>query len=222
MTKKEQGGCMARKMRKWMAALLALTLITGSASVYGEEQFVDVAEDIQEESRQDIIEPEDVFSTEDFTSGESEAFGKDSSEFADEATEPEEVYDVTEEESLFEDVQDTNVQSEEYLTGLKVYAGNSENTPLEMNRREDLDEELQGKVYTVEYSSNYDSGSFYVTGDLSAAAPEGAKARLSAWTLDHTQETIEMDAAASSKGLRYSLGSRIFTSGIQGGKRPGI
>ena len=32
MTKKEQGGCMARKMRKWMAALLALTLITGSAS----------------------------------------------------------------------------------------------------------------------------------------------------------------------------------------------
>ena len=113
MTKKEQGGCMARKMRKWMAALLALTLITGSASVYGEEQFVDVAEDIQEESRQDTIEPEDVFSTEDFTSDESEAFGKDSSEFADEATEPEEVYDVTEEESLFEDVQNTNVQSEE-------------------------------------------------------------------------------------------------------------
>ena len=182
MTKKEQGGCMARKMRKWMAALLALTLITGSVSVYGEEQFVDVAEDIQEESRQDTIEPEDVFSTEDFTSDESEAFGKDSSEFADEATEPEEVYDVTEEESLFEDVQDTNVQSEEYLTGLKVYAGNSENTPLEMNRREDLDEELQGKVYTVEYSSNYDSGSFYVTGDLSAAAPEEAKAVLSAWS----------------------------------------
>ena len=159
MTKKEQGGCMARKMRKWMAALLALTLITGSASVYGEEQFVDVAEDIQEESRQDIIEPEDVFSTEDFTSDESEAFGKDSSEFADEATEPEEVYDVTEEESLFEDVQDTNVQSEEYLTGLKVYAGNSENTPLEMNRREDLDEELQGKVYTVEsYPGNNRNG----------------------------------------------------------------
>ena len=47
MTKKEQGGCMARKMRKWMAALLALTLITGSVQVYGEEQFVDVAEDIQ-------------------------------------------------------------------------------------------------------------------------------------------------------------------------------
>ena len=91
MTKKEQGGCMARKMRKWMAALLALTLITGSASVYGEEQFVDVAEDIQEESRQDIIEPEDVFSSEEFTSGESEAFGEDSAEFADEATEPEEV-----------------------------------------------------------------------------------------------------------------------------------
>lgn len=210
---------MARKMRKWMAALLALTLITGSAQVYGEEQFVDVAEDIQEESRQDIIEPEDVFSSEEFTSGESEAFGEDSADLADEATEPEEVYDVTEEESLFEDVQDTNVQSEEYLTGLKVYAGNSENTPLEMNRREDLDEELQGKVYTVEYSSNYDSGSFYVTGDLSAAAPEEAKAVLSAWTLDHTQETTEMDVAASSKGLRYSLGSRIFTSGAQGGKR---
>ena len=219
MTKKEQGGCMARKMRKWMAALLALTLITGSVQVYGEEQFVDVAEDIQEESRQDIIEPEDIFSSEEFTSGESEAFGEDSADLADEATEPEEVYDVTEEESLFEDVQDTNVQSEEYLTGLKVYAGNSENTPLEMNRREDLDEELQGKVYTVEYSSNYDSGSFYVTGDLSAAAPEEAKAVLSAWTLDHTQETTEMDVAASSKGLRYSLGSRIFTSGIQGGKR---
>ena len=178
MTKKEQGGCMARKMRKWMAALLALTLITGSVQVYGEEQFVDVAEDIQEESRQDIIEPEDVFSSEEFTSGENEAFGKDSSEFADEATEPEEVYDVTEEEFLFEDVQDTNAQSEEYLTDLNVYVSDSVSAPLEMNRREDLDEELQGKIYTVEYSSNYDSGSFYVTGDLSAAAPEGAKARL--------------------------------------------
>ena len=55
MTKKEQGGCMAREIRKWMAALLALTLITGSVQVYGEEQFVDVAEDIQEESRQDTI-----------------------------------------------------------------------------------------------------------------------------------------------------------------------
>lgn len=210
---------MAREMRKWLAALLALTLITGSAPVYGEEQFVDVAEDIQEESWQDTKEPEDVFSSEDFTSGESEAFGKDTADFADEVTEPEEVYDVTEEESLFEDVQDTNAQSEEYLTGLKVYVNDSVSAPLEMNRREDLDEELQGKVYTVEYSSNYDSGSFYVTGDLSAAAPEGAKAVLSAWTLDHAQETTEMDAAASSKGLRYSLGSRIFTSGGQGGKR---
>ena len=28
-----------------------------------------------------------------------------------------------------------------------------------------------------------------------------------------------MDVAASSKGLRYSLGSRIFISGAQGGKR---
>ena len=105
---------MAREMRKWLAALLALTLITGSAPVYGEEQFVDVAEDIQEESWQDTKEPEDVFSSEDFTSGESEAFGKDTADFADEVTEPEEVYDVTEEESLFEDVQDTNAQSEEY------------------------------------------------------------------------------------------------------------
>ena len=127
MTKKEQGGCMAREMRKWMAALLALTLITGSAPVYGEEQFVDVAEDIQEESRQDIDRArEGAFSSEEFTSGEKRSFrGRFCQSLADEATEPEEVYDVTEEESLFEDVQDTNAQSEEYLTGLKVYAGNS-------------------------------------------------------------------------------------------------
>nr|WP_294524375.1 PQQ-binding-like beta-propeller repeat protein [uncultured Blautia sp.] len=195
---------MAKGMRKWLAALLALTLVTGSAPVYAEEQFVDVAEDMSGESIQDTEEPEDVFSSDDFSAGDSDFSGDEYGDF---------------EEELFEDVQDADTQSEEYLTDLKVYASSSVYVPVEMSRREDLDEEFQGKVYTVEYSSNYDSGSFYVTGNLAAAAPEGAKAVLSAWTVDHTQETTEMDAVASSKGLRYSLGSRIFTSGAQGGKR---
>ena len=88
-------------------------------------------------------------------------------------------------ELTFEDAPSAGENStKEYLKDLSVYSGYGVKDPLEISRREDLDETYGGKTYTVEIGSSYNSTGFYVTADLGADAPEGSTIRLSACDLE--------------------------------------
>ena len=88
-------------------------------------------------------------------------------------------------EVSFEDQQEVGAgETKEYLKDLSVYSGYGVKDPLEMTRREDLDETYGGKTYTVEIGSSYNSNGFYVTADLGADAPQGSTIQLSACDLD--------------------------------------
>ena len=110
----------------------------------------------------------------------------------------------------------------DFLENLSVYTshtGTSLENRLEPERRADLDEEFGGKVYTVEYSSYALATAFYVSADLADSLPEDATVKMSGWTVEGQQKTIDMDRKAFSEGKRYRLNGRIFANGTNGGSR---
>ena len=64
---------------------------------------------------------------------------------------------------------------------------------------------MDGKTYTVEIGSSYNSTGFYVTADLGADAPEGSTIRLSACDLDGKTVESEIIATGYTDGKRYNF-----------------
>lgn len=225
-----------RRMGKWLAVLLSVTMLTGTAPVYGadisvESEFSsgttdgDVLSDepgeteVPDESvngdavndEQEIIEEPDSdeveVSSDELTDGQDDCTGDVNIEDPDEDTA----------EISFEDQQEVGAgETKEYLKDLSVYSGYGVKDPLEMTRREDLDETYVGKTYTVEIGSSYNSNGFYVTADLGADAPQGSTIQLSACDLDGKIVESEIITTGYTDGKRYNF-SNIFTK--DNGKR---
>lgn len=225
-----------RRMGKWLAVLLSVTMLTGTAPVYGadisvESEFSsgttdgDVLSDepgeteVPDESvngdavndEQKIIEEPDSdeveVSSDELTDGQDDCTGDVNIEDPDEDTA----------EISFEDQQEVGAgETKEYLKDLSVYSGYGVKDPLEMTRREDLDETYGGKTYTVEIGSSYNSNGFYVTADLGADAPQGSTIQLSACDLDGKIVESEIITTGYTDGKRYNF-SNIFTK--DNGKR---
>lgn len=225
-----------RRMGKWLAVLLSVTMLTGTAPVYGadisvESEFSsgttdgDVLSDepgeteVPDESvngdavndEQEIIEEPDSdeveVSSDELTDGKDDCTGDVNIEDPDEDTA----------EISFEDQQEVGAgETKEYLKDLSVYSGYGVKDPLEMTRREDLDETYGGKTYTVEIGSSYNSNGFYVTADLGADAPQGSTIQLSACDLDGKIVESEIITTGYTDGKRYNF-SNIFTK--DNGKR---
>ena len=225
-----------RRMGKWLAVLLSVTMLTGTAPVYGadisvESEFSsgttdgDVLSDepgeteIPDESvngdavndEQEIIEEPDSdemeVSSDELTDGQDDRTGDVNIEDPDEDTA----------EISFEDQQEVGAgETKEYLKDLSVYSGYGVKDPLEMTRREDLDETYGGKTYMVEIGSSYNSNGFYVTADLGTDAPQGSTIQLSACDLDGKTVENEIITTGYTDGKRYNF-SNIFTK--DNGKR---
>ena len=225
-----------RRMGKWLAVLLSVTMLTGTAPVYGadisvESEFSsgttdgDVLSDepgeteVPDESvngdavndEQEIIEEPDSdeleVSSDELTDGQDDCTGDVNIEDPDEDTA----------EISFEDQQEVGAgETKEYLKDLSVYSGYGVKDPLEMTRREDLDETYGGKTYTVEIGSSYNSNGFYVTADLGTDAPQGSTIQLSACDLDGKTVENEIITTGYTDGKRYNF-SNIFTK--DNGKR---
>lgn len=225
-----------RRIGKWLAVLLSVTMLTGTAPVYGadisvESEFSsgttdgDVLSDepgeteVPDESvngdavndEQEIIEEPDSdeveVSSDELTDGQDDCTGDVNIEDPDEDTA----------EISFEDQQEVGAgETKEYLKDLSVYSGYGVKDPLEMTRREDLDETYGGKTYTVEIGSSYNSNGFYVTADLGADAPQGSTIQLSACDLDGKIVESEIITTGYTDGKRYNF-SNIFTK--DNGKR---
>ena len=186
-----------RRTGKWLAVLLSVTMLAETAPVYGADISVesDFSSEISgEDSLSDDLgeseiteEPadenteitEEADTDEDETEISVEDFADDQEEWSTEDT------DENTAEVFFEDQQEVGAgETKEYLKDLSVYSGYGVKDPLEMTRREDLDETYGGKTYTVEIGSSYNSNGFYVTADLGTDAPQGSTIQLSACDLD--------------------------------------
>ena len=157
-----------RRTGKWLAVLLSVTMLAGTAPVYGADISVesDFSSEISgEDSLSDDLgeseiteEPadenteitEEADTDEDETEISVEDFADDQEEWSTEDT------DENTAEVFFEDQQEVGAgETKEYLKDLSVYSGYGVKDPLEMTRREDLDETYGGKTYTVEIGSSY-------------------------------------------------------------------
>ena len=220
-----------RRMGKWLAVLLSVTMLAGTAPVYGADISAESdfsSESAGEDSLSDDLgeteiteDPvnEDAEITEETDSDEVEFSSDDLSDELEDDTE-EVSGDDTDEDSAdisFEDQQDAGEgETKEYLKDLSVYSGYGVKDPLEMTRREDLDETYGGKTYTVEIGSSYNSNGFYVTADLGSDAPQGSTIQLSACDLDGKTVESEIITTGYTDGKRYNF-SNIFTK--DNGKR---
>ena len=212
-----------RRMGKWLAVLLSVTMLAGTAPVYGADISVesDFSSEISgEDSLSDDLgeieiteEPADENTeiTEEADTDEDEAeisvedFADDQEEWSTEDT------DEDTAEVSFEDQQEVGTgETKEYLKDLSVYSGYGVKDPLEMTRREDLDATYGGKTYTVEIGSSYNSTGFYVTADIGADAPQGSTIQLSACDLDGKIVESEIITTGYTDGKRYNF-SNIFT-----------
>ena len=212
-----------RRMGKWLAVLLSVTMLAGTAPVYGADISVesDLSSEISgEDSLSDDLgeteiteEPADENTeiTEEADTDEDEAeisvedFADDQEEWSTEDT------DEDTAEVSFEDQQEVGAgETKEYLKDLSVYSGYGVKDPLEMTRREDLDATYGGKTYTVEIGSSYNSTGFYVTADIGADAPQGSTIQLSACDLDGKIVESEIITTGYTDGKRYNF-SNIFT-----------
>ena len=218
-----------RRTGKWLAVLLSVTMLAGTAPVYGADISVesDFSSEISgEDSLSDDLgeseiteEPadenteitEEADTDEDETEISVEDFADDQEEWSTEDT------DENTAEVFFEDQQEVGAgETKEYLKDLSVYSGYGVKDPLEMTRREDLDETYGGKTYTVEIGSSYNSNGFYVTADLGTDAPQGSTIQLSACDLDGKTVENEIITTGYTDGKRYNF-SNIFTK--DNGKR---
>lgn len=214
-------------MKKWLTGLMCAALLTGSMPAYGAD-FSTEADFSSEVTVEETQEPDqadeaDISGTDDSSDVDfaesDDSIAQDGQDTDQDLTQD----DFSSDEGLSDDSEAPEVQladdtenQKEYLADLSVYTGNSVRNPLALQRSEDMDVEYGGRVYTVEYGSNYNSSGFWVSADLAKEAPEGSKVELSAWNLSGTREVQEMSASAYTEGKRYSL-SNIFTSG--NGKR---
>lgn len=154
---------------------------------------------------------EEADTDEDETEISVEDFADDQEEWSTEDT------DENTAEVFFEDQQEVGAgETKEYLKDLSVYSGYGVKDPLEITRREDLDETYGGKTYTVEIGSSYNSNGFYVTADLGTDAPQGSTIQLSACDLDGKTVENEIITTGYTDGKRYNF-SNIFTK--DNGKR---
>ena len=218
-----------RRTGKWLAVLLSVTMLAETAPVYGADISVesDFSSEISgEDSLSDDLgeseiteEPadenteitEEADTDEDETEISVEDFADDQEEWSTEDT------DENTAEVFFEDQQEVGAgETKEYLKDLSVYSGYGVKDPLEMTRREDLDETYGGKTYTVEIGSSYNSNGFYVTADLGTDAPQGSTIQLSACDLDGKTVENEIITTGYTDGKRYNF-SNIFTK--DNGKR---
>ena len=126
---------------------------------------------------------------------------------------------TTEEDSKSAAEVDDSADFLENLTVYTSYSGSPDAVTINPERREDLDAEFGGKVYTVEYSSYALATAFYVSADLMDTLPDDAKVTMSGWTVEGAQKTLNMDRKAFSEGKRYRLSGRVFAKGANGGSR---
>ena len=220
-----------RRTGKWLAVLLSVTMLAGTAPVYGAD--ISVESDFSSEiSGEDSLsdEPGEVETADDAVSDDQEITEEPDSDevefFSDDLADEQEddAEDVSiedpDEDSAdisFEDLQDAGEnETKEYLKDLSVYSGYGVKDPLEISRREDLDATYGGKTYTVEIGSSYNSTGFYVTADIGADAPQGSTIQLSACDLDGKTAETEIITTGYTDGKRYSF-PNIFTK--DNGKR---
>ena len=191
---------MKGRLGKWLAVLLSVSMLAGTAPVYGadismESDFssgaaeTEAQPDVQEGT--EITEEPETEQPEDAEFSEGEFNGEDQEELVMDGSDDEDSAELTFEDAPFAGENSTK----EYLKDLSVYSGYGVKDPLEISRREDLDETYGGKTYTVEIGSSYNSTGFYVTADLGADAPEGSTIRLSACDLDG--KTVESEIIAT-------------------------
>lgn len=179
---------MKGRLGKWLAVLLSVSMLAGTAPVYGadismESDFssgaaeTEAQPDVQEgteiteepgDSDVEITEEPETEQPEDAEFSEGEFNGEDQEELVMDGSDDEDSAELTFEDAPFAGENSTK----EYLKDLSVYSGYGVKDPLEISRREDLDETYGGKTYTVEIGSSYNSTGFYVTADLGADAPE--------------------------------------------------
>ena len=212
-----------RRMGKWLAVLLSVTMLAGTAPVYGADISVEsdfsseisgedsLSDDLGESEITEEPADENTEITEEADTDEDENeiyvedFADDQEEWSTEDT------DENTAEVFFEDQQEVGAgETKEYLKDLSVYSGYGVKDPLEMTRREDLDETYGGKTYTVEIGSSYNSNGFYVTADLGTDAPQGSTIQLSACDLDGKTVENEIITTGYTDGKLYYF-SNIFT-----------
>lgn len=223
---------MKGRLGKWLAVLLSVSMLAGTAPVYGadismESDFssgaaeTEAQPDVQEgteiteepgDSDVEITEEPETEQPEDAEFSKGEFNGEDQEELVMDGSDDEDSAELTFEDAPFAGENSTK----EYLKDLSVYSGYGVKDPLEISRREDLDETYGGKTYTVEIGSSYNSTGFYVTADLGADAPEGSTIRLSACDLDGKTVESEIIATGYTDGKRYNF-SNVFTK--DNGKR---
>ena len=225
-----------RRTGKWLAVFLSVTMLAGTAPVYGAD--ISVESDFSSETTDEDVLTDELEGTETTNepgSGETvsddqeiiEEPDSDEVEFsADDLADDQEdnTEDVSIEDSdedladiAVEDIQDAGEsETKEYLKNLSVYSGYGVKDPLEISRREDLDATYGGKTYTVEIGSSYNSTGFYVTADIGADAPQGSTIQLSACDLDGKTAESEIITTGYTDGKRYSF-PNIFTK--DNGKR---
>ena len=204
---------MIRKPAKWLAVILSAAMITGSAPAYGADFSAesDISSELELEGQEDSRQEETEI-TEEPDSEEAEV------DFSEDAENPEETVIEGEEEedpdftavSSDDPENEGEEESKEYLKDLSVYSGYGVKDPLEIKRRNDLDDVFGGKTYTVDIGSSYNSGGFYVTADLGTDAPEGSVIKLSACDINGKNQETEIIATGYTDGKRYYL-SDIFT-----------
>ena len=218
-----------RRMGKWLAVLLSVTMLTGTAPVYGADVSIesdfsseisggeDLTDAPSETETADDPADEEAEITE-VTAGDENEAELSEEDFTDEQGEQDtENSDEIPADVSFEDDQEVGEgETKEYLQNLSVYSGYGVKDPLEISRREDLDATYSGKTYTVEIGSSYNSTGFYVTADLGAEAPQGSTIQLSACDLDGKTVSSEIIATGYTDGKRYSF-PNIFTK--DNGKR---
>ena len=222
---------MKGKLRKRLAVFLSVSMLAGTAPVYGAD--ISMESDFSSEMIETEPLPDDQEETEITEAPEtndieiSEETGRDETddaEFSQEEFTDDQEKSGTD-DSIDEDFADIEFEdalsagqsdTKEYLKDLSVYSGYGVKDPLEISRREDLDEIYGGKTYTAEIGSSYNSTGFYVTADLGADAPKGSTIRLSACDLDGKTAESEIIATGYTDGKRYSF-PNIFTK--DNGKR---
>ena len=151
-------------MKKWLTGLLCASLLAGSAPVYGadfsaetdfsSEIFVEETQEEDQTEPETPSEPEapaevDLEQPDDFSSQD----GQDPAETPDPDAPSDDFSsdDLISDDSEVPEVQitDETEDQKEYLTDLNVYTGNGVKDALKLDRREDMDEEFGGRVYTV-------------------------------------------------------------------------
>ena len=164
---------MKGRLGKWLAVLLSVSMLAGTAPVYGadismESDFssgaaeTEAQPDVQEgteiteepgDSDVEITEEPETEQPEDAEFSKGEFNGEDQEELVMDGSDDEDSAELTFEDAPFAGENSTK----EYLKDLSVYSGYGVKDPLEISRREDLDETYGGKTYTVEIGSGYNS-----------------------------------------------------------------